>query len=204
MREKNKKIKVILLIISLIGIMGIMGLFAYFTDYVIVKNKVKMGIVDIILSQYTIDLNGNKTKFTGSKDIVPGEVVSNITEISCVKGSESCYVRARADLKNKNNELISQDIMSLNILNIDKSKWYYCKEDGYYYYKIELTDENPAIFFTEIRFPSNLDNTWALENIKLDIVAEAVQARNFTPNFSKDSKNPWPGILPDDIEKTKK
>ena len=115
----NKKVKVVFLIISLIAIIGIMGIFAYFTDYVIVKNKVKMGIVDIVLSQYTMDLNGNKVKFSGGQNITPGEILNCITDITCVKGSEECYIRARADIKDKNDAMISQDILSLNILNID-------------------------------------------------------------------------------------
>lgn len=200
----NKKVKVVFLIISLIAIIGIMGIFAYFTDYVIVKNKVKMGIVDIVLSQYTMDLNGNKVKFSGGQNITPGEILNCITDITCVKGSEECYIRARADIKDKNDAMISQDILSLNILNIDKTKWYYCKQDGYYYYRTELSPEEKVVFFTEIRFPSNIDNSWSLEEIKLNITAEAIQARNFTPDFSNNSENPWPGIMPDDIEKVKR
>lgn len=202
MKNKNKKAKIIVIIISLLVIIGIFALLAYFTDTAFVTNHLKLGIVDIELEEFTIDKYGNKIKWKDADYIIPGDTISKIPEISCVKGSADCYIRAKVYIKCKDVNLMEREnIITLNNLDVDSSKWYYCKSDGYFYYKEILTENSePAILFTKIDVPYEYDNDWALEEFEVKVTAEAIQTKNFTPDFSENSTNPWPDISESDIE----
>lgn len=202
MKQVTKKTKIIAIIVAIVAIIGIAGIFAYFTDVATVTNKAKVGIVDIKLDEYMIDSNNNKVKWQNEQTILPGQTISKIPEISCVKGSADCYIRAKVEISAKDKDLNKHsEMLTLDNLNIDTDKWYYCKEDGYFYYKNVLTDKSESvILFTEVTVPSKWDNTWSLQELSIDVTAEAIQEKNFTPDFSENSKNPWPGITKDDIE----
>ena len=96
---------------------------------------------------------------------------------------------------------LTRKIASNPNLNVDEDKWFYCQNDGYFYYKTILTDESePVELFTEVTIPEELDNEWSLEEISIDVRVEAIQSRNFTPDFSDGQTEPWPGITESDIQ----
>lgn len=202
MKNMSKKTKIIIVCISLLAIIGVARVIAYFTDTATVTNHVKMGIVDIELKEYTIDESGNKVEWKDAKAVLPGETLSKIPEISCVQGAADCYIRAKIEITSKDENLMNNaEMITLDNLNIDTDKWYYCEEDGYFYYKEILTDESEsATLFTEVSIPGEWDNIWSLEELFIDITAESIQSKNFEPDFSEGSTNPWPGITKDDIE----
>ena len=198
----SKKTKIIIACICIVAVIAIAGITAYFTDIATVTNHTKMGIVDIELKEYTLDEDGNKIDWQNKENVLPGEIISKIPEISCVEGSADCYVRAKV-LINAKDENLAQDekMLTLDNLNVDTNKWMYNSQDGYFYYKEILTDKSGSVtMFTQVDIPSEWDNKWSLEEISIDITAEAIQARNFTPDFSNNSTNPWPGITQDDIQ----
>lgn len=195
----NKKTKLILSVISIFVVLAVSGVIAYFTDITTVINNATMGIVDIELKEYTIDENGNKIEWSDKTEIVPGEIISKIPEITCVEGSVDCYVRARIQITSKYEEL--QDTIEKVTVNVNKEDWYYCETDGYFYYKEILTDESePIELFSEVKIPHELDNKWSLEEFLIGVTVEAIQARNFTTDFSENSTEPWPGITSSDIQ----
>lgn len=202
MKKMCKKNNIIIVCISLLVIIGIAGILAYFTDVATVTNHAKMGIVDIELREYTISESGEKVQWNNLKNVLPGDTISKIPEISCVKGSEDCYIRVKVEIKAKDENLMQDEKMiTLSNLNIDSEKWYYCQKDGYFYYKDILSAESEnAILFTEVSIPSEWDNVWSLEELSIDITAEAIQSKNFTPDFNENSAEPWQGITEDDIE----
>lgn len=203
MKKMRNKKKSILAVISILAIIGISGIMAYFTDIATVTNHAEMGIVDIDLKEYTIDSTGNKVEWQDKQNILPGETISKIPEISCVQGAVDCYIRAKVEISCKDENLQnSAKMLTLNNLNVDTTNWYYCANDGYFYYKTILTENsNPVTLFTQVTIPSDLNNDWSLEEISIDVTAEAIQSRNFTPNFAQDSTEPWPGITASDIQK---
>lgn len=202
MKKFTNRTKIVLAIISVLVIMGVAGIIAYFTDTATVTNNVKMGIVDIDLKEYTINENGDKVEWQDKQNIMPGEVISKIPEITCVQGSADCYVRAKVELSCSDENLQnSSQMLTLNNINIDQNNWFYCQSDGYFYYKNILTDStNPITLFTEVSIPTTLNNDWSLENIKIDVTVEAIQSKNFTPNFDQGTTEPWPGITKADIQ----
>jgi len=202
MEKNNKKIKVIIICISLIMILCVAGILAYFSDTVTVKNKIRMGIVDIELKEYSIDKDGNKIEWKSVKNVLPGETISKIPEITCVKGSADCYIRAKVEIEVKDENLVKHEkMLSIDNVNVDTNKWYYCEEDWYFYYKEIMKDSSEsATLFTEVNIPATWTNEWASKEFAINVTAEAIQSKNFTPDFSNNSTNPWPGITQDDIE----
>ena len=134
---------------------------------------------------------------------MPGDHISKIPEISCVQGSVDCYISAKVEINCKDENLQnSAKMLTIDNVNVDTTNWYYCENDGYFYYKTILTDHsNPVTLFTQVTIPSDLDNSWSLEEISINVTAEAIQSQNFTPNFEQNSTNPWPGITKSDIQK---
>lgn len=201
-KKITNKTKAIIAILCIIAILAVSGIIAYFTDTATVTNHATMGIVDIDLKEYMIDENGNKVEWQDKTNITPGEVISKIPEISCVSGAVDCYVRAKVEISCKDENLQNNaKMLTLSNLNVDTNDWYYCKADGYFYYKTILTDSSdPVVLFSQVTIPTTLDNTWSLEEFSIDVTAEAIQSKNFTPNFAENSSEPWPGITTSDIQ----
>ena len=202
MKKLNSKAKSIIAGISVLAVIGISGIVAYFTDTVEVKNHLTMGIVDIDLKEYTLNEDNEKVEWSDKVDIVPGEVISKIPEINVVSGSVDCYIRAKVEINCRDSELQEKsEMLKLENLNVDEEKWFYCEEDGYFYYKTILTDKSdPVVLFSEVEIPADLDNVWSLEEFTIDVSVDAIQSKNFEPNFEEGSTTPWPGIEKEDIQ----
>lgn len=202
MKIKKNKVKAIIAGISIAAVVGVAGIVAYFTDTATVTNHAKMGIVDIDLKEYTLDSTGAKVNWTDKTNVLPGETIDKIAEIEVVDGAADCYVRAKVEITAKDATLQRDSkMLTLDNLNVNTSNWYYCEADGYYYYKNILKDsDNPITLFSTVTIPNNWNNDWSLEDLSIDVTAEAIQSKNFTPNFTAGSTNPWPGITAADIE----
>lgn len=202
MKKLNNKAKSIIAVASIVCIIGVSGIIAYFTDTATVTNHATMGIVDIDLKEYMINDAGEKVEWQDQKNITPGDVISKIPEINCVTGAVDCYIRAKVEISCKDEALQnSAEMLTLDDLNVDETKWYYCQEDGYFYYKTIVTDKTePVVLFSEVTIPANLGNEWSLEELSIDVTAEAIQSKNFTPDFAEGSTEPWPGITQSDIQ----
>ena len=200
--KKNWKAKSILVSASILAVVGISGIIAYFTDTTTVTNHAQMGIVDIDLKEYTMNSEGKKVEWQDLVNVVPGDVLSKIAEIECVDGAADCYVRAKVEISCEDEALAeTAQMLTIDDVNINTEDWYYCENDGYFYYKQILTDDSdPIVLFSEVTIPTTLDNKWSLEKVAIEVTAEAIQSRNFTPDFATGSKEPWPGISTDDIE----
>ena len=193
------KAKAIIASISVVAVVGVAGIIAYFTDTATVTNKAKLGIVDIDLKEYTLNDQGQKVDWENLDEVVPGQVIDKIPEIEVVDGAADCYVRAKIEISNDDDELAADNkMLTIDDINVDTTDWLYY--DGYFYYKEVLSDsDDPITLFTQVTIPSDLDNDWSLSEFSINITAEAIQSQNFTPDFSG-SGNPWPGITSADID----
>lgn len=203
MKIVSKKSKIIFTIICLSVTICLFYAFLYFKFSVFSMNNLDNGIVDIELKEYGIDSNGRKVRWQGKINAVPGEKISKIIEISCKPGSAECYIRTKIEIKNKDDKFIGneENLITIDNLDIDKTKWFYCIGDGYWYYNLVLKDNsNSAIFNTQIELPTKITNKFALEEFEIDVKVESIQAKDFTPNFNEDSKEPWFGINQNDIK----
>lgn len=200
--KKNKKVKAIIVGVSVAAVVGVAGIVAYFTDTATVTNHASMGIVDIDLKEYTLDSNGRKVDWADKTNVLPGDTIDKIAEINVVDGAADCYVRAKVEITCRDEDLAEDSrMLTLDNLNVSATNWYYCEADGYFYYKTILkSGDSPITLFSEVSIPSSWDNDWSLEQLSIDVTAEAIQSKNFTPNFSAGSTAPWPGITAADIE----
>ena len=196
MQEKSKKLKKFFTIICLLNIISIICIIVKLINTESNLSNLKNGIIDINIEEYTIDNEGYKVKWQDKKNILPGDQIIKISEISCKNGSMDCYIRAKIDIIPKNEDMF-KDLG----LHIDESKWFYCNNNGYWYYKEILNDKvEKAILNTEVNIPEEYNNDYVLNEFEIIVNVEAVQAKKITPNFSKESTEPWFGITKQDIQ----
>lgn len=149
-------------------------------------NQAKADTVDIKLDEFSIS-DGKEVSYSNSDKInMPGDQISKIPRIS--NKASDCYIRVKYDFFMDNPDL--KGIDTTNLVDFSTENWIKC-DDGYYYYT-EIFNENANIdLFKGVTIPSSWGNEYAEQKFKINITAEAIQSKNFTPNF--DSQNPWNG-----------
>ena len=141
--------------------------------------------VSILLQEYTINSDGNEIQYGSNKrNVVPSEHVSLIPKI--FNNGIDCYVRAEIRLQDSFNNEINLS----NYLKGMSEKWE--KQGVYYYYKPVLNAGETVEIFNVLQIPTELTNKYGNRELTLSIVAEAVQAKNFNPDYSLD--DPWHGV----------
>ena len=77
----------------------------------------------------------------------------------------------------------------LSVENIQgmTEQWIY--KDGYYYYPDILQSGDSIDFFQSVHIPSDFENEYAGKELSVSIQVDAIQAQNFTPDYT--SKTPW-------------
>lgn len=140
--------------------------------------------IDIKVQIYKLNSENVIVKYDdNNKIVVPSEVVSFIPKIE--NNGASCYVRAKIFY-------IDENIEASDYITGISNEW---KKYGDYYYFLEAVspEENIKLFDT-IKIPENVREITHNSKLKLEIVAEAVQEKNFEPDYTKD--DPWKGIVP--------
>jgi hypothetical protein len=164
--------------ILIIVVFCISGILASVTDITSVINNLSIDTVDIVLSEGMIKDN-KKTKFVNGGVVVPGQNISLIPNISNV--GVDCFVR----IKLETDSLSYSDFEGFN------KKWKFNPLDNYFYYTEVLNEEKSIEVFQSFTIPSSWNNEMADKKFNVDLIAEAIQSRNFYPNFN--SEDPWNG-----------
>mgnify|MGYP001622856365 CR=1 FL=1 len=142
-----------------------------------VVNNFNTGIVDIDLQQYEI-VNGEEVESSGVTEVMPGRQVSRIARIT--NEAYDCYVRAKVAFSKE--DLSEEDLYGIS------DDWVR-KDDGYYYYtKVLKTDESTDLF-EGVSIPTDFSQELEEQRLNLDVNVDAIQSRNFNPNFN--NGNPW-------------
>lgn len=160
----------------------------YAYEEVFVENKLSTGNVNIELKEYRLNTKGERIPWENPKDVLPGDVISKIPQITNL--SESCYVRVKLNM--------DADYFKMEQIHGISEKWIYAK-DGYLYYTEPLIKNASIDVFKEIQVPVSLDASSMEKDMMMDIVAEAVQSQNFQPDF--DSDHPWGELKIETCEK---
>jgi len=139
--------------------------------------------IDIDLKEYTIE-EGEEKIFSGEGGyVVPGDIISIIPRVNNL-GSQ-CYLRTKITYFIGNEQLNEADYIDGNFKSFTKV--------GDYYYDETPLDENSAIdIFDSINIPTDLSKEYQGEEIVINVSVEAVQAKNFEPDYSLD--DPWLGV----------
>ena len=172
----NKKV-----VMGIIGLMGIFGLglsSVYALTEVVSENHFSTGVVDIELEEFCLNEEGEETYWKNPVPVMPGDHVSKIPRIKNM--GNDCYIRARIDFQDA----------PFNIENIYgmEENWISAK-DGYFYFRDSVPTGKTADLFQGIIIPESLDETYADTSFSIRICAEAVQSRNFEPDYS--AEYPW-------------
>ena len=152
-----------------------------------VHNKAATSIVNIKLDEYQMT-DGKLEEYKNGKVVVPGQVVSKIPEITCLE--EPCYVRCAVTWDNPEADSASEvfTITEDDLLGIG-TEW--TKTGDYWYCTHPLEKGDHVQLFSGIHFSELFTEAVSGQRLDLYVKAEAIQAANFTPDFS--SSNPWKG-----------
>ena len=178
--EIRKRVKIAAGFLSL-GILGISGVYGYFSDTLQVVNHISTGDIKISVQEY--EKKGTKeVPYSNSGRGLPGEVVSKIPRIT--NHALPCWIRARILYANDRKELEGLDDTDLSGV---PAKW--IRRGEYYYYTSILKKNETVDLFQSVHIPTSWKKEHELQKLGLTIQTEAIQAANFTPDFS--AMSPW-------------
>lgn len=180
--SKKKKIRMLAFAMGMMMLTSGSGLI-YAQATASVENTFEFGVVDIDLTEY--QTNGKKETLypkTTVENILPGQKISKIPRIH--NDGADCYVRVKLSFKN---------MEDLDTDDLDIGKDWVEADDGYWYYKNILEHDEDVDIFTTLTIPSDFDQE-ENEEKKFDLVidVDAIQAKNFEPNFKQ--AKPWGNV----------
>lgn len=155
-------------------IMSISGIYSLSENVVnSTENSLSTGYVDIEI----IEESTNKV-------YMPGDNVDLKTEVK--NTGVDAYIRVNIDYRINNS--------SYNVdsnFNIDNSLW--TKVGNYYYYNSIVNKDEVISVFDNFLIPTSVGNEAENKNVVVKLVAEAIQSKNFTQDYS--STNPWNNVV---------
>lgn len=177
-----KKRKQFLMIISLVfSIMLLCSKKIYAKTSVEVTNRFETGIVDIHIREYQKD--GNKEElWNDNPTVMPGDRISKIPRI--YNDGTDCYVRVKLSFREMT-EIREDYLFGIS------DKWLKA-DDGYYYYTEILAHGGSVDIFRGLKIPENLPEETQGKKFYIDINVDAIQSKNFNPDF--ESASPWGSV----------
>jgi len=151
--------------------MCISGIYSLSNEIKTTENTLSTGAIDIEIKEY----NGSNEPFSEDGIVVmPGDSISLTPRVNNL-GIE-CYLRVKITYT-INNEKFNE----VDYIDGDYSSWN--KEGEYYYYGPVLEKEGSVDLFRKVSIPDNLPNKYQGKKVKVVIVVEAVQKKNFDGNW---------------------
>lgn len=203
----RKRIATLAASLSLVAVVGIGATLAYLSDQDQANNTVKMGKIDISLTenQVTQDQDGNWVIDTNKPvtsdgltftDVYPGETVEKNPTVHLEKGSESAYIRMKMELDSKGSSFTKDDMDVLEMRlrqEIEADGDWKQGTDGYYYYNHILTPEDDsAVFFETVTLPGKeWGNNTQRQKFSIKLQAEAIQSDHFIPQTEDGNIIAW-------------
>lgn len=151
-----------------------------------VHNYFQTGVVQISLKEYAVNSSGRRVSYddAAAYHVLPGQRISLIPRVT--NEAVDCYLRIGLEFED---ESISWDLKTEDLEDCFGEDWILA-DDGNYYYKKILPSGESVDLFQAVRVPLTMPQS-EMEGRHFDIHirADAVQARNFTPQFS--AEDPW-------------
>ena len=161
--------------------MSISGVYALTTQNT--SGVLSTGFVDVKLQTYELNSENEEVEFSEKKKLLPGETISFIPKV--INLGANCYIRIKINY----NSLDFSEYVTGFSSNFEKY-------GDYYYYKNILNTDETLVLFNTITIPPNADTLAEDKNLKFEITVEAMQDKNFAPDYS--IEDPWNGIVPTD------
>lgn len=174
---KRKVLAILLCIAMLVCGSG----FVYGMTTTSVVNEFETGIVDIELDEYQI-VNGEEEPWVDNPTVMPGDVISKIPRV--VNPGNDCYIRVKITFRDTD-QLSEDDLFGMN------DKWVKA-DDGYWYYTEILEHDASVDVFAGILIPDDFSQDNAGNKFYVDIDVDAIQSKNFEPDYSL--AKPWGDI----------
>lgn len=150
---------------------------AVYSDSTSVTNNGQVGAVDIELHQ---SFPEEQTM------ILPGQMVS--IKSSVENKDQPAWIRVKLEYPVSGEGL---EELEDSLVTFADGAWE--KIGSYYYFKKPAATGDVIPFTEAIRFPEDWDNTMVQATLGMVFTAEAVQEKNFTPDFGSD--DPWHGVV---------
>lgn len=153
-----------------------------FSDSVTVTNHISTGDINITLKELE-KKNGREVAYQDHKTILPGDKISKIPRIT--NQSEPCWVRVKITYTDN----LTDNRKGLSDANLTGMSKYWVRKGEYFYYTKKLAQGDSIDIFTGISVPEEWEEPYQEKKLGLNIVADAVQAANFSPDFN--AMTPW-------------
>ena len=138
------------------------------------------GNININLNTYELNKDFEEVIYgTENKIYLNGDDVSLIPKVQNI--GDDCYIRIKIDY-------INSEFNSGDYINNMTSKFQL--HDEFYYYEDVVKCDDIIKIFDGVKIPENINQ----KEIELTITAQAIQAKNFEPDFTL--SDPWKGIQP--------
>lgn len=196
-RYLKKKRLIVLLLTGIIFIASIVtGSIAYLKDKDEAINSLKVGKIDVEIDEEFEPENGKKNVWIKNPSSTDALIRVNISGRFENSNDLSEVLPDGDDLV----ELIFSDKVTDNAENLDNFSWYYCKEDGYYYYTSILKgNATSEMLLKEVNFDkASEDPIFKDKDYKVEVKVEAVQAtkyKNKDENYIYPYKEVWTNII---------
>lgn len=137
----------------------------------------------------------SKGKKTPSTEQIKGESASTKEQRKETLTTNQQEVETSSTEQKKEESTLTEQpkVDSLSIEQIHGISDDWIKRGEYFYYKKILKSKETVTLFQSIEIPSKWQNEHEQEEITITVQVDAVQAKNFTPNFSKEA--PWGGLV---------
>ncbi len=199
MKTSKKVLALVLAAVLLVGA-SVMGTIAYLTSTDEVNNTFTVGDVKIKLDEALVDddgkaVTGEDAERVKANDykLLPGHTYDKDPTVTVLKGSEESYVRLLVTVNKK----AALDKIGVNTLEVfkgyDSSNWTFASQNAEgdtmvyeFRYKetVTATDADVVLdaLFDQIVVPGNINNDQlaTLDDLTIDVVAQAIQADGFT------------------------
>ena len=177
MKKRNLAV-IVLLMFALMLPLG--GTLAYFTQSETAHNVITTGNVDIKLEEFSENEKGELVPFEDVSCMMPGQSASKIVQVKNT-GSGDAWVRIKLDPRftldrdyaEPGFEPDADDV----IPEINEKDWQF-KEGCWYYKKMLKPGDTTEPLLKSIKFAEKMGNNYQGSEFALEVVAEAVQAKN--------------------------
>lgn len=150
-----------------------------------VTNGISMGDINVSISEFEYDADGNEVTYKDEKMIVPGQKVDKIIRIN--NSANKAWVRAKLSYTDWNgfNGLSDDDVELASDLWVKVGDYYYCTAP--------VEKSSSVDLIKAVHIPSDWKEDRSNGIFQIFTSVDAVQAANFTPDFSSD--DPWFGTV---------
>ena len=148
-----------------------------------VNGALSTSTVDVEVKTYTKQGENNEIEYADDKVVFPGDTVDFIPKI--FNQGTDCYLRMKINY-------INDTINFEDYVTGFSTK--FTKHGDYYYYDDTFNAKDTVKIFDKITIPAEAEDLAVNEKLRIEIVVEALQVKNFTPDYNEE--DPWKGVEP--------